>query len=175
MISHLNKFFGPANVKQLYYFSDGAGSQYKNKYNFINLCYHEEEFGVKVEWNFFASSHGKGACDGLGGTIKRFAKKESLQRVNLQRNRITSPKTLFDWAVTFFKNISFDFCTKEEHTEHDKILESRYLLVKTVPETQKFHSICPIHKLTLKCKIFSNDTNSVNKSVTKKPRKRRKR
>ena len=52
------------------YFSDGAGSQYKNRKNFVNLCSHQEDFGVSAEWHFYVTSHGKGACDGLGGTLK---------------------------------------------------------------------------------------------------------
>ena len=51
------------------YFSDGASSQYKNCKNFLNLCYHEEDFGIKAEWHFFATSHGKSPCDGIGGTV----------------------------------------------------------------------------------------------------------
>ena len=26
---------------------------------------------LKLEWHFFATSHGKGAVDGIGGTVKR--------------------------------------------------------------------------------------------------------
>ena len=55
------------------YFSDGAASQYKNRKNFVNLCCHKNDFGVSAEWHFSATSHGKGACDGLGGTVKRLA------------------------------------------------------------------------------------------------------
>ena len=29
---------------------------------------------------FFATSHGKSACDGIGGTVKRLTRKASLQR-----------------------------------------------------------------------------------------------
>jgi len=54
-------------------------SQYKNYKNFSNLCYHEQDFGIKVEWNFFATSHGKSAGDGIGGTVNREAAKKSLQ------------------------------------------------------------------------------------------------
>ena len=38
--------------------------------NFFNLCSHRDDFGVSAEWHFSATSHGKGACDGLGGTVK---------------------------------------------------------------------------------------------------------
>ena len=54
--------------KRIFYFSDGAASQYKNRKNFLNLCFHQADYGVPAE---SATSHGKGACDGVGGTVKR--------------------------------------------------------------------------------------------------------
>jgi hypothetical protein len=67
------------NISHLYYFSDGASAQYKNKNNFINLCHHNTDFGINAEWYFFATSHGNGPCDGVGGTIKRLEASSSLQ------------------------------------------------------------------------------------------------
>ena len=32
-----------------------------------------------IVWNFFATSHGKSPCDGIGGTVKRLTTKASLQ------------------------------------------------------------------------------------------------
>lgn len=58
-------------LKKVHYFSDGCAGQYKNRYNFINLCHHKNDFELDCEWNFFATSHGKGPCDGIGGTVKR--------------------------------------------------------------------------------------------------------
>ena len=71
IITHLKKLIPGLSLVRYTYFSDGAASQYKNCKNFLNLCYHEEDFGVKAEWHFFATSHGKSPCDGIGGTIKR--------------------------------------------------------------------------------------------------------
>ena len=68
------------DMKKVHYFTDGCVAQYKNKNNFVNLCHHEEDFGLEGEWNFFATSHGKSACDGIGGTMKRLLMKASLQR-----------------------------------------------------------------------------------------------
>src|SRR5215469_9240319 len=70
----------PQPIRHMTNFSDGAISQYKNFKNFTNLCLHEEDFGITAEWNFFSTSHGKGSCDGLGGTIKRLARRAILQR-----------------------------------------------------------------------------------------------
>ena len=66
--------------KKIYYFSDGCVAQYKNRKNFINISEHESDFNFKCEWHFFATAHGKTACDGVGGTVKRLASKASLQR-----------------------------------------------------------------------------------------------
>ena len=52
------------------YFSDGAASQYKNFKNFVNLCDHEIDHSIQTQWHFFATSHGKSPCDGIGGTTK---------------------------------------------------------------------------------------------------------
>jgi hypothetical protein len=57
------------DLTKTYCFSDGAASQYKNWKNFINVCYHKNGFGTDAEWHFFATSFGKGARDGIGGTI----------------------------------------------------------------------------------------------------------
>ena len=78
--------------RKFFYASDGAASQYKNRKNFINLCHHEEDFGVAAEWHFSATSHGKGACDGVGGTVKRLAARTSLQRPYDQQ--IMTPRQL---------------------------------------------------------------------------------
>ena len=71
MISFLKTKF--SNICKLWYFSDGASSQYKNRKNFYNLCHHVSDFGILAEWHFFVTSHGKSACDGVGGTVKRLA------------------------------------------------------------------------------------------------------
>lgn len=67
-------------VNKLFFFSDGAASQYKNRKNFFNICQFKKEFGLDVEWHFFATSHGKGPCDGIGGQFKRQATLASLRR-----------------------------------------------------------------------------------------------
>ncbi len=65
---------------KIIYFSDGCGGQYKNKYNFLNISYHQSDFDIETGWNFFATSHDKSASDGIGGTLKRLVTKASLQR-----------------------------------------------------------------------------------------------
>jgi hypothetical protein len=60
---------------------DGAAFHYKNKKNSINVYSRETDFGMEAEWHFFAISHGKGPCNGVGSSIKCLAAHESLQKL----------------------------------------------------------------------------------------------
>ena len=61
-------------IKKLFFISDGAASQYKN------LCQFKNKYKIEGEWHFFATSHGKGPCDAIGGTLKRMATRASLAK-----------------------------------------------------------------------------------------------
>ena len=56
-----------------------------------------DDFGLECEWHFFATSHGKGSCDGIGGTVKRSVAKASLHRVYQQQ--ILTAEEMFDYCV----------------------------------------------------------------------------
>jgi hypothetical protein len=53
------------------FFSDGAASQFKQKFLSCNLTFMRASYGLDVQWHFFASGHGKGVMDGIGGSVKR--------------------------------------------------------------------------------------------------------
>ena len=78
MVAYINQHTGD-RLKKMNNFSDGSAQKYKNFKNFINLCHHKDDFNLEHVCNFFATSHGKSACDGIGGTVKRPAAKASLQ------------------------------------------------------------------------------------------------
>lgn len=122
---HLVEFVGKElkQITKILYFSDGSGAQYKNKKNFVNLTCHEKDFGLVAEWHFFPTSHGKGACDGLGGTLKRLAARASLQRAS---NPIQTLKQLFEWANESLCNISSKYVTSEKYIVADKKLKTRF-------------------------------------------------
>ena len=68
-------------IKNIEYFLYWCAGQYKNCKNILNLCFHHEDFDLSAKWNFFATSHGKQPCDGVGGTVKRLATQASLQKI----------------------------------------------------------------------------------------------
>ena len=56
---------------KIFYFSGGCAERYKNHKNFINLCHHQQDFNMDAEWIFFATSHGKSPCHGVGGFVNQ--------------------------------------------------------------------------------------------------------
>ena len=75
------KIFIPLDINKVHYFSGGCGGQYKNCKTMLNQTYHFKNFGIKATWSYFATSHGKSPCNGIGDTIKRLTATESLQWV----------------------------------------------------------------------------------------------
>ena len=102
-------------MKRIHYFTDGCAGQYKNKSNFINLCHHEEDFGLEGEWNFF-TSHGKSACDGIGGTVKRLLTKASSQRP--YTNPILTTEAIMEFCTANIPGIHFVNVPPEEIAKH---------------------------------------------------------
>ena len=51
VLDYLKNKFGDGNIKKIFNFSDGAASQYKNKFNFRNLSKHRDDFGISAQWN----------------------------------------------------------------------------------------------------------------------------
>lgn len=153
LIAYLKKKLA-SHPQKIYYFSDGAAAQYKNRKNFINLCYHEEDFGISAEWHFSATSHGKGACDGLGGTLKRLAARASLQRP--YDAQIMTPRQLFEWATMNIPTVAFNYCSMEEYERQQIFLEERFQNAKTIAGTRKLHSFIPISKSKVRTRYFSS-------------------
>ena len=66
--------------KVLQLWSDGPSSHFKNHFIAATIPWFEEKYGIKLSWNFFASSHGKWPVDGIGGTIKEFQLRKSFNK-----------------------------------------------------------------------------------------------
>ena len=66
---------------------------------------------IRDRWSFFATSHGKTECDGIGGIVKRLAQKESLQRP--LGHQILSPADLFEFCKVNITKVNFHFISKD--------------------------------------------------------------
>lgn len=140
-------------VEKVIYFTDGSGSQYKNKKNFVNVCHHAKDFGMQAEWNFFASSHGKNACDGVGATTKREITKISLRRP--YTNQILTPKDMFECCSEKFSGIAYLYVSEEEVEDSKKKLERRFQLCQRIPGTRGYHRFVPLSETVIRCFVTS--------------------
>ena len=52
------------------------------------------DFDLECEWHFFATSHGKSACGGIGEVVKKITAKARLQRPF--ENQIFTPKNIYN-------------------------------------------------------------------------------
>ena len=91
-------------------FSDGATSQFKQRFLFSNLYAWEMEHGFTITWNFFATSHGKGVVDGIGGTVKRAI----WRHVKAERAHVTNASEYSTLGTKVCPNILVKFIPKEE-------------------------------------------------------------
>ncbi|CAM1303135.1 Uncharacterised protein r2_g1312 [Pycnogonum litorale] len=140
VIEYIKKEF--PEVKKVHYFTDGCAGQYKNKHNFISLCNRQKDFGLDAEWNFFATSHGKSACDGIGGTVKRLLTKASLQRP--YTDPILTIEAIMEFCVERIPGIKFFNVPPEEVTKVDTDLRNRFDIATTIKGTLQFHRFVPL-------------------------------
>ncbi|KAI8514059.1 hypothetical protein Bbelb_083830 [Branchiostoma belcheri] len=93
------------DVKYIHYWTDSPSSQYRNKTMFSVISEHEALFGIPACWNYFEAGHGKGPCDGIGGTAKRMAD----QAVTIQGTTIQDAHEFYMWASQLEKS-AISYC-----------------------------------------------------------------
>ena len=59
------------SVKTVSIWSDVPASQFKKRFTDAAMILLQEKHHIHIHWNFFATSHGKGPVDGIGGAVKR--------------------------------------------------------------------------------------------------------
>ena len=122
----------------MHYLSDSPPSQYQNATMFMAIQRHEELFQVKATCNYFESGHGKGPCDGVGGSVKRSAD------LAIKKGLIIKMATdFYKWGIkqehslVIYRLVSMEEVTQatEELTAMGKI---------PIPGTMKLHSVVPV-------------------------------
>ena len=147
------KSFLVDDLSHIHYFSDGCAAQYKK---FLNVCHHKTDFDVNCSWSFFATSHGKSPCDGVGGTLKRLSARASLQRTT--SNQIVSPEDFFNFCNYEIKMLTSNYITKDEIDSTREKMKERFEMARTVPGTISYHHFVPFNQFKIATKRLSEDT-----------------
>ena len=147
-------------VRVVNIFSDGPSSQFKNKY--MAGFYHTlQRKGLKIKWHFFATSHGKGVVDGLGGTVKRMVwSAVSTRKVSDVQDAVSFAKT----AAQFCKSINIQLCLKKDIDDYSSCLELDKCFEQAtyIPGIRKIHCIEPAKRGQLHCRFYSSQPSALH-------------
>jgi len=123
-------------LQKILIFSDGCAAQFKNKFTLSNLCYMESDFDLPpVEWNFFATSHGKGAVDAIGGNVKRTVWRE----VKSKNLNILNAAQFLECAQNHLSSTHLILTEVNEIEEIKPSLDNRWANVKSIRGIQSKH------------------------------------
>lgn len=115
----LNKLIGivlHTEKQDVVIYSDGPSSEFKNKYIVCLMMFLRKKFNVNITWKYFATSHGKGVVDGIGGRAK------SLVR---QLSQAQNDKYVVQSSYEFYKAASSVMKSTEVlHISQDEINET---------------------------------------------------
>ena len=141
MSTDLHKAIGAdvlGKVTMINYISDSPYSQYRNKYIYFLIANHHFLYGYGAVWHYMECGHGKGSCDGVGGTVKRLA-----DQASLHGSEIVDADSLYLWATTINSSIHFSFVTVDEfELAEEDIRKLRDLKMKTaLGISSRLHSI----------------------------------
>ena len=146
-------------VKSVQIWSDGPSSQYKNRYVFALTSKLQVQHNLNIQWHYFATSHGKGPNDGIGGNAKRI-----VHRMVMARTAVVNSAAGFAAALhSSGSNINIILMSEEEIIAKCQDLEVGTLWdgLKPFKGTINTHCVKPNEDGTLTLKFYTSASTSV--------------
>ena len=91
------------NLSTMYAQSDGCKAQFKNSSFYLWISSQQEKTGVRVDWCYFCSCHGKCDCDPEGGAAKHAVAQQQLRDNMDERTRISTYEDLIQFLMAEFQ------------------------------------------------------------------------
>lgn len=132
-------------------FSDGAGQHFKQRYTLCNMTYGMEDHNLKLDWHFFATSHGKGAMDGVGGMLKHHV----WQKVKARKAFVTDAMSFYQCASTISEKVTVMYVDDAEVKSQVAKLEKRWDDILALPKTHETHCVRTEGQNTVKYSMTS--------------------
>lgn len=125
------------SLRKCHLFSDGSTCQFKNKYILSSLIMLQSIYGIKITWSFFATSHGKGAVDGIGATLKRSA----WTQIKSRQTTIKNAEQFANCVADKVKNVKIIYINKDSINDNRKQLSKIWqeTRVRKIPNLQLQH------------------------------------
>ena len=147
-------------ISNLHLFSDGAAQHFKQRF-FINAVTLLPQFlgipadQIDIDYNLFSTSHGKGAVDGVGGTVKRMVMAEVISR----RANIQTSQDYATVAKKVCRGVNIIHISKEDVEAERSILDLvAFNQVKSLNGIRKLHNIQVLGPKKVQCSIFSGSS-----------------
>ena len=121
----------------VHFWTDSPSSQYRNKSIFDLVSRFPEVYGSFDSWHFFQSGHGKGPCDGIGGTTKKNADNAVKQGKVL----IQDAHDFFAWATQNEQGIRYELVTDEEYTNKKAEVDEKNMVIKPLKGSMQLHAV----------------------------------
>ena len=122
-------------LKYIHYLSDSPSSQYRNKHLMYIIAQHDKMFGIPCTWTYFESGHGKGPCDGIGGSSKRLAD----LAVKTDKASIRCAQDFADWGNKSSKKVQYSVVSQSDYIVAKN--EINLFNAKPVPGTMSTHAV----------------------------------
>ena len=99
----INKLKDKTMISSIRFWCDGCASQFRRQYAFYMMTQFDRD--IYLQWHFFKANHGKGAVDGISGTVKHAV----FRHVLSNKVVIKSPQEFAEYADSIRPNICH-FC-----------------------------------------------------------------
>ena len=143
-----------SSVESVDIWTEGPSSQFKNKYIFVLLPALEKFHDIRLRWNYFATSQGKGPSDALGGLVKRIVHRQVMTRHDDVRDANTFAQSLERSKSTTAKVFVINQDQIDKAAE-DLQLESLWDGLKSFPGTVNTHMMKSVSNGHIMLKFYS--------------------
>lgn len=126
------------NIKFLNIWSDGPSSQFKNKFVAATIPALQKHHNMKITWNYFATSHGKGPVDGIGGSVKRQVRNEVIKKDETVLNAFQFVKVCQKVSKVKLIHMTDDDINEKNQQLHANVVFENAPVVKGI---KKIHAI----------------------------------
>ena len=150
------------DIDLVHYVTDGPSSQYKNRFMFWIVGNHKELFGCKAVWHYLETGHGKGPCDGVGGSLKRNAHLAASMGLTVR-----NAPTMFLWGIQRPKSdIGYGYVDVYDYWAAYYDRSQIFHKINTILGTRKVHSVmggesnksCWTRETSCSCDVCSQGT-----------------
>ena len=153
------------NQPRVLLWTDGTSSQYKNKYIFSLLPHLQLKHQLSITWNYFATSHGKGPCDAIGGNVKRIARRMVMAGRKIVNDANTFCEALhLSQTAIIHKGISASDITRIiNELKLNELWEQ--MKTKSMPGTINTHCVAVVEFNAVERKLFTSAADAVTSKL----------